>query len=46
MTGILPDGVLHKKKHGFAVPIGVWLFRDRTLREMAREVLLDDPATR
>jgi len=37
--GLLPDQILDRPKHGFAVPLGNWL-RKNTL-EYAREVLLD-----
>lgn len=38
---LLPREVLHKKKHGFGLPIGLWLRGDPKMREMAEEVLLD-----
>ncbi len=38
MKGILADDVLHRPKHGFAVPLGSW-FRGR-LEEYARDLLL------
>jgi len=45
MQDILPQEVLRKKKHGFGVPLGLWLQQEPTLRSMTREVL-DDPRTR
>jgi asparagine synthase (glutamine-hydrolysing) len=45
MQGILPDEVLAKKKHGFGVPLGLWLLEEPALKAMMREVL-DDPRTR
>ena len=38
---LLPKAILEKKKHGFGLPIGLWLKTDPKLREMARSVLLD-----
>jgi asparagine synthase (glutamine-hydrolysing) len=37
---LLPPATLRKKKHGFGVPVSVWLRTDRTLREMAEDTLL------
>ena len=45
MRSILPHKVLYKKKHGFGVPLGHWLLRDRQLNEFMRD-LLCDPRTR
>jgi asparagine synthase (glutamine-hydrolysing) len=45
MHSILPHKVLHKKKHGFGVPLGHWLLRDQQLNELMRD-LLCDPRTR
>ncbi len=41
MEGILPDEVLHKKKHGFGVPLGLWLLQDARLNSLMRDVLCD-----
>ena len=38
---LLPHEILHKKKHGFGLPIGFWLKSDPKLRSMSRDVLLD-----
>lgn len=38
---LLPKAILQKKKHGFGLPIGLWLKTDPKLREMVRDVLLD-----
>lgn len=38
---LLPKAILEKKKHGFGLPIGLWLKTNPKLREMARSVLLD-----
>lgn len=35
LRGFLPDEILAKKKHGFALPFGVWLTRHETLRDFA-----------
>lgn len=40
MRGFLPRQILKKKKHGFGLPVGVWLKTDPRLRSMARDVLL------
>jgi asparagine synthase (glutamine-hydrolysing) len=41
MRNILPKRVLYKKKHGFGVPLAVWLFQHPQLRSMARDLLHD-----
>lgn len=38
---LLPREILAKKKHGFGLPVGLWLKTDPGLRAMSREVLLD-----
>lgn len=38
---LLPKAILEKKKHGFGVPIGLWLKTVPQFRQMARDVLLD-----
>jgi asparagine synthase (glutamine-hydrolysing) len=38
---LLPEAILNKKKHGFGLPIAVWLKTERDLRQMAEEILLD-----
>jgi asparagine synthase (glutamine-hydrolysing) len=45
MKGILPDEVLHKKKHGFGVPLGEWFLHDSRLKALVQDVLRD-PRTR
>ncbi len=35
MEGFLPDGIIHKSKHGFGLPFGVWLKDYKPLQEMA-----------
>jgi asparagine synthase (glutamine-hydrolysing) len=34
MTGFLPDEIIHKKKHGFGLPFGLWLQQSQELREI------------
>jgi len=41
---LLPSAILQKKKHGFGLPIGLWLKTDRRLRTWANEILLDSRA--
>jgi len=38
---LLPKAILQKKKHGFGLPIGLWLKTDPKMRGMAEEVLRD-----
>lgn len=38
---LLPQAILEKKKHGFGLPIGLWLKTDPKMRAMAEEVLRD-----
>jgi asparagine synthase (glutamine-hydrolysing) len=40
MRGVLPDDIIDRPKHGFAVPLGAW-FRGE-LSEFARDLLLSD----
>jgi asparagine synthase (glutamine-hydrolysing) len=41
---LLPKAILEKKKHGFGLPIGMWLKTDPKMRAMSEEVL-NDPRT-
>jgi asparagine synthase (glutamine-hydrolysing) len=41
---LLPTVILEKKKHGFGLPIGLWLKTDPKMRKMSEEVL-HDPRT-
>jgi asparagine synthase (glutamine-hydrolysing) len=34
MQGYLPDEIIHKKKHGFGLPFGLWLQQSNELREL------------
>jgi asparagine synthase (glutamine-hydrolysing) len=45
LRGFLPDEIITKKKHGFGLPFGAWLLRDRALRDFARSSV-DALATR
>jgi asparagine synthase (glutamine-hydrolysing) len=38
---LLPQAIINKQKHGFALPIGLWLKTNPALREMHREVFFD-----
>ena len=41
MKSILPKEVLYKKKHGFGVPLGLWLLKDRQMNELLQDVFRD-----
>jgi asparagine synthase (glutamine-hydrolysing) len=41
MSGILPNKVLYKKKHGFGVPISRWFLEEPRLRDMMETSLSD-----
>jgi len=41
MREILPDKVLYKKKHGFGVPLAVWLLQNRRLESLIQDTLGD-----
>ena len=34
MQGYLPDEIIHKKKHGFGLPFGLWLQQSSELRDL------------
>jgi asparagine synthase (glutamine-hydrolysing) len=40
-AGLLPQAILRKKKHGFGLPIGMWLKQHPLWRGLAQDVLLD-----
>src|SRR6266853_902374 len=40
-AGLLPKAILRKKKHGFGLPIGLWLKQHSLWRGLAQDVLLD-----
>jgi asparagine synthase (glutamine-hydrolysing) len=37
---LLPAEVIQKKKHGFGIPVAVWMKSDKRMRELTRDVLL------
>jgi asparagine synthase (glutamine-hydrolysing) len=41
MQGILPEQILHKKKHGFGVPLAQWLLQEPRMREMLLDLMHD-----
>jgi asparagine synthase (glutamine-hydrolysing) len=41
MAGYLPDEIIHKKKHGFGLPFGLWLHDSPRLRELVMGSLSD-----
>jgi asparagine synthase (glutamine-hydrolysing) len=41
LSGILPDAVLYKKKHGFGVPLAEWLLHEPGLNTLLNDVLSD-----
>ncbi len=41
---LLPVGILKKKKHGFGIPVAMWLNSDSGLREISRDVLFSRTA--
>ncbi len=41
LTGYLPDEVLTKKKHGFGLPFGKWMVKEKEVRDLAFDLLTD-----
>lgn len=41
MKDILPAKVLHKKKHGFGVPLAQWLLQEPRMKELLHDVMHD-----
>ena len=41
MKNILPGQVLRKKKHGFGVPVSLWLLREPHLESLMKDVVTD-----
>jgi asparagine synthase (glutamine-hydrolysing) len=41
MTGFLPEEILHKTKHGFGLPFGLWLHDSPRLRDLVMGSLAD-----
>jgi asparagine synthase (glutamine-hydrolysing) len=41
---LLPAEVIHKKKHGFGIPVAVWMKSDRRLRELTHDTIFSTRA--
>jgi asparagine synthase (glutamine-hydrolysing) len=41
MAGFLPEEIIHKRKHGFGLPFGLWLQQSPELRELVLGNLAD-----
>ena len=41
---LLPEEIIRKKKHGFGIPVSVWLKTDKRLREMSHDLLFSTRA--
>ena len=39
MTGFLPEKIIHKTKHGFGLPFGLWTAEHKGLRNLAYEAI-------
>ena len=37
---LLPIEIIHKKKHGFGIPVATWMKSDPRMRELSRDILL------
>jgi len=46
LVGFLPPEIIAKKKHGFGLPVGVWLVRDAAFRRLARDSVSELAARR
>jgi len=42
---LLPVEIIHKKKHGFGIPVADWIKSDPLIRELAHDVLLSQRAS-
>ena len=40
LADFLPPQIIAKQKHGFGLPVGIWLVRDKAFRELARTSLV------
>lgn len=40
LSDFLPPQIIAKQKHGFGLPVGIWLVRDKAFRELARTSLV------
>lgn len=41
MKGILPAKIIHKKKHGFGVPLAQWLLMEPRMKELTQDLMRD-----
>ena len=41
---LLPSEIIAKKKHGFGIPVAVWMTSDKRMRELSRDTLLSSRA--
>jgi asparagine synthase (glutamine-hydrolysing) len=41
MKDILPEKVLHKKKHGFGVPLAQWLLQEPRMNDLMKDLMSD-----
>ena len=41
---VLPEEIIKKKKHGFGIPVSIWLKSDARFRELSRDTLLSQRA--
>jgi asparagine synthase (glutamine-hydrolysing) len=41
LQNTLPSKVLRKKKHGFGVPVSLWLLRDKRLKSLMQDIMSD-----
>ena len=39
MTGFLPEKIIHKTKHGFGLPFGLWTTEHKALRDLAYDAI-------
>jgi asparagine synthase (glutamine-hydrolysing) len=44
MRGFLPDGIIHKTKHGMGLPIASWLREDKELNRLLEDTLFSPSA--
>ena len=42
---VLPAEIIQKKKHGFGIPVAMWMRTDPRMRELAQDVLLSTRAS-
>jgi len=39
LRDFLPKEIIHKEKHGFGLPVGIWMQKHQPLRELAYDTL-------